>query len=64
VSVPCTARDCSRRPDVDGVVDTQGGIHIEQITQGGGNPNNVDIVQQSNGPRSQSVTVRQIRAAH
>lgn len=60
-SVSCTARDCSRRTGVDVVVDTHGGIHIEQITQGRRNSNNVAIVQQSNG--QQTATVRQINRA-
>ena len=58
VSVSCTARDCSRHPGVDGVVDTHGAIRIEQKEREGGNTSSIFIVQQSNGGRN-TATVRQ-----
>jgi hypothetical protein len=60
VTVPCIARDCDGHARVDAVVGTQGGIHIEQITQGG-HTSNVAIAHQSNG--QQTATVRQINGA-
>jgi hypothetical protein len=61
VSVSCPGKDCGKHLGVDVVVDTHGGIHIEQVTQGGGNSHNTAIVRQNSG--HQTATVMQMNRA-